>query len=933
MSYCNQDIPSFGQIVKLFRLKKGVNQKALAQKTKITVEQIGRIERGKTKDPQPSTIKALAKFFGIAKDPNFEKAPGCPSARIALYNNYELELEENIYLGEEHLYISSIGRLIHDVRRIIGLAVKEVADASQLSIRRITSIEQDEIANLLEEDLINLSKGFRLYQHPYNILVAEAKDEDKWGNALYEAVYNKGAYHAVQKVPSPAEDFKADICFGRQALVKQIVEMLAHESIGLYGLDGIGKTTLAKSIINEVKDSFVGGQAYVSLGSCSTEEEIQVELLSPFYHNGKDWIQKQFNVESELSRSIIHDAFEETFGTSTTNPKILIIDDVDPDHIPYLARLLNTYFQQSRALVISNKNIIKTLPLSMYPVPPISPMAAIQLLLHDNPIERDIKTQRELEELAQILTYHPLSLYIARYQIKPPRRGHMSPLRLLSIIREKILQFGDGKSGDSRLNRKYVDEKLGNSRLNQKYKEEGHQAVYRIAYENLPQKGTDTDVDAQKAFRQLCVFDESIPIIPSAALRSIWHEREDGELSDEPFYLLCDILEQSGLIQIEKQSDGIRVHALILHFSDECMSEQFETSERHLATIKHMKFYGLTSARLQEDTHSFYTATRAYREYSHRAQKNVAKNIRHLSTVDISDKNAEKVYVDFFESTAYFESINPLHAQERVIALTIVKNSEYRSVSENWALLHIGNAQMLQRNYASAKECYEEIVRNLRHRDSIPDITVCTPVHAAAYVGLANVQAHMLFSSSLLNENNFMTTVNFLKKAKYIARNLPDGEMMFYALSSLGDLYMSRFDREQGTSEPKILNRYRRNATHNYTNAFNLFRNKPTSHELREEKNSIPQTPKVFNPRLQVILYRKLGDVCAAESKFIEAVEYYQKSRELAYNIGFYQAMHDSYWREAQLCEQHDYKNRAQMLYEEAQVLKRLKLPTIDPLQ
>jgi len=856
--------------------------------------------------------------------------------------DYGLASFEDVHQEGRTIHVDWIGQLIYDVRHIIGLTPKAIAESGQLSESYVISLEQGGRLSPSKKYLIKIAKGLRLYEDEYSKLEIFSEDEEAWKNALHDAVYNKGAYYAVQKIPSPFEDFDPKEFYGREALIQQINNTITTNSVGLYGLDGIGKTMLAKAIVSKVQGQFSGGYAYISLHSYSTEEDIEAALIAPFYYNGNEWIRKQFNFEIDRARSIIGAAFEETFGESNTNPKILIVDDVEYAHIHCLNKILSTYFQQSRVIIISNKSILGYLSLSIFHVPPFSLEEALQLLLDNNHIEQSITTQRELEELAEAVTYHPLSLRIIRYLINPEWRYRRDPFSLLSQIKTEILRFGDGIfKRDNRITGDFTDKTIPEkhrfyeSATNEELLKEGHRAVFRIAYEGLAKVESSYELSVQEAFRTLCVFAESISVIPAAALRSIWHETEGGVLSVAQFNILCGSLEQSGLIQIDKQHDGIRIHALILHFADECMTKWGETGERHLATIKHMKFYGLTSSVLEEDARRFSTAARAYREYSHQIQKNVGKNIRQLATIDISDKVSERVYVDFFESIAYFEGINPLYAKEREIALTIIKNSEYRTVSENWALLHIGNAQMLQGRYESAQECYSQIVHDLRHHGSFPDITVSTSVHAASYIGLANAQANIFFQKNPLNEEDFTAAVTYLKKARHIAINLspPNGEMMFYALSSLGDLYMSRLDREQGMSEPKILNGYRQKATHNYTDAFNLFRSKPANHRLSREKAPIFQTPAVFNPRLQVILYRKLGDVCAAERKFIEAIDYYQRSRKLAQSIGFHQAIHDSYWREAELCDQYGYKNRAQMLYEEARVLKKLKLSAIELLQ
>ncbi len=84
---------------------------------------------------------------------------------------------------------------------------------------------------------------------------------NKTTNITYEA--KAESITSLHQIPSPPRDFT-----GREAEIKELMEMLEHGGVtisGLQGLGGVGKTTLALKLAEALKDKYSDAQFYLDL--------------------------------------------------------------------------------------------------------------------------------------------------------------------------------------------------------------------------------------------------------------------------------------------------------------------------------------------------------------------------------------------------------------------------------------------------------------------------------------------------------------------------------------------------------------------------------------------------------------------------------------------------------------------------------------------
>lgn len=83
---------------------------------------------------------------------------------------------------------------------------------------------------------------------------------------------------ALHQVPSPPRDFT-----GREAEIKELLEMLEHGGVtisGLQGLGGVGKTTLALKLTEALKDKYGDAQFYLDLKGASDQPTSAADALA-----------------------------------------------------------------------------------------------------------------------------------------------------------------------------------------------------------------------------------------------------------------------------------------------------------------------------------------------------------------------------------------------------------------------------------------------------------------------------------------------------------------------------------------------------------------------------------------------------------------------------------------------------------------------------
>lgn len=953
MSY---DRISFAELVLLLgRTKKRgwIRLKDLSDVSGVSVPILRKLLKCPEYLPTPKILRKLADAFEIDRDhpdrDSFLNAATDQSARDLLFNNHNLE-----DCCDDHHPYTSPGKCIHILKQYIELTTEQIAEDTNgieakrkvnilnrlEGFERIAKYESDEDDTetvtyskkrkyLSEGDASTIAKGLRLNnveENYKNLRLAISKpeenetdlDRDLYRKKILYFVLIEGAYHAPSNPPSvasfPPDNHPNPI--GRDELLSKIENALADTSVGLYGLEGIGKTWMARYVSKNTKDQmFPGGQAYITLKKCEDNERlIQQKILAPFYHKGHedddyqrgfDWVNKQFKYQN--GRSITIDSlFKETFDKDSVDPKLLIIDDVEEVHLPYLERIVSRYFHRSRAIIISKSRGSQSYQsIKFIEVEPLKLEDATTLLAWKCGFNNSVLRQERLKKLAQRLTCHPLSLWIANCKLRTAKRPEDLQYDLYDI-----LTFKKGT---------HKDERFGN---------DWHKAIFDSAYETLLERSATLT----KAFRALSVFSQSTSIIPKEILTMLWSDTPEGLLNDDQYRNICKGLEITGLIQVPERNSGIRVHSLVLYYANIRIAENYPredptgkrinenrnpneiAAEQVTVGLIHARFYSDSSAKVKEKVISSGTARDGLIEFADISPQ-VAKILQFLSKLAIDDKSSMELLNNFLESTTYLDFIHPANAKEREVlldkVLALIEKEPGSKHKVLWILLQRGNAQAIQGKYSDARKNYERVLQDLPYKDGIPDARQFTTAHASALIGLSNTIGYMLFGHNVENDtekveprvfdvNQFEQAEKYLEDAKYIAGNVKDREVRFFAECSYGDLYLCRFNYTTSEDENNLLNvSYLSEAAAHYRAAQILLTGKRRS--VGSSNLSSDGDSKLLNLRLEAILKRKFGDLCWAKGQFEEARNNYIESRELAKSVHYDLAVYHVYRKEAEV--------------------------------
>lgn len=939
-------VPPFGELVRFLRENricpltheiKRLTREELCQNPELglKVPTIEKIEQGDTKNSYKSTLEKLARGLGLEGDQKklFMRSPRDSAARKSLYESIQSALHEVRYVGPD------LNQLITTIREHIGLTRTQAAMQGSLGDRAFEWAEIETFKGTDSEHLNQIIDGLGLYEHVRNKLLKAvklptfAKREDAY-NEILNDVQEYGAYYAPLYRPLAPPIRDGFVLIGRDCLKENAKDTLLRlGSIAFHGPEGIGKTALAKDIAKELTDEFRGGQAYISLRGCK-ETQVQWKFLIKFYSsrefnraevNGgevdvrehytrdedtksKDWLEKQFRFENKNGVTI-DDHFLRTFPNCQNQPndrRLIIVEDVEEIHIPTLRDILDNYFEYSRVILISNKNVFtEHFPAAPFAVGPLEIDKAVELLHWKNDeLRKNIADSRSVkrtcETLAQRLTCHPLSLFQANCLIRSPQKD-FPPKKLVFDIESLIKNQGsEGKTKS--------DKRVASGQL----------VLFEQIYKSLLKQSTH----ACKAFRQLSAFAEFIPIIPKNALLNIWHDTPNGRLSDQEYDELCEQMEQVGLIDRTEGGD-IQIHSLCLHYATICMDDKGDGNEKYDAQHKHAKYYEHLAAQNSYPVNdpNFFTA--GYQFFA-REKENFDKARRFLLNNYQNDDELMNLLVSYVEQLTYPASVDPASARAIEQSLQAVEGNKHFTIDEKWRLLQEGNAQALQGKQEEAKETYQRIVLDLHQRE------YCTNIDAAALIGIANCMTYQLFKTAqhkntIHNEDTIKQITNLLEQAKVIAKAIEpsDRRAIFHAHISCIDVYLHRVEDEARGANRDALKEYYLAIANRYCHhARALFHPK---------HRSLTQAQKlhISDQRLLAVLERKVGDIYAAEGNVEDACDHYQKSRDIAEEIDYKIAIYFAYEKEAALLRKYGYQEDAQNLQEEAKALWELALSSV----
>lgn len=915
MSNNDQDVMSFKELLTLLMKKNNIKKKKLAEELDVDPRTIRNIQGIKEK---PGKLQAI--MLGRIAD-RLELSD--PSVREwFLRSPYDVDAREKLdaYVLSEahHIHRDSlppIAHLVFRIRDFIGLERKDVAKTKQEQLA-LSNLEEGRTQTIKPENSKEFAKRLRLHEDLYEKfleVVRRKRREEKKENAeesreiekLWSAVYKQGQYYALPSTPSIPP--VTERLYGRKELGGQIIDALQvdvaqQKAVCLYGPQGIGRTALALEIARRNRRRFPGGQVWVSLLGCEGGIAVKRAILEPFYNkqkgkeDGAIWLGKLVKQAEQANGEIarIDDVLNRTLKDELLEPCLLIIDDVLTNHIETVKEIVGgNKFCRVRFIVISDCDVLQNIGAWSFIIPPLSSRVAVAMLSKGVTAHVSTGSHSVFTKLALELYYYPPSLLLAREILRSNEETPNSLLLKLQGDRSSIL-VDESKNQENSLK----------TLVEQSAARKGFENLLSFVYERLSQ-------DTQRGFRQLSVFAETPTAIPLKALHAVWRSPNGNSLSLKEVHELCKILEKAGLIRMDKEDQGCKLHSLVLRFTRAKMKKDATPDEDLQTVLRHADYYGRLIANVDP------TLPESYLHFS-REKTNVAQARTNLIDLiaQASRTPTETNLAKFAEHTTYFESMSPSTALWRR-DLLVKSLDDVNATSISWLMLHLGNTYVLMANsrtrvlfYYDAIACYKTIVNFAQgSTKSATGAERYSRACAAAYIGLGSCYALLSdLAQDDPTDDMINVAIRYLEEGEDTARLHHDRELMFYALCSLGDIYLKKYDQ----------------AKHEETNADRLFAN-----AYFQQAQSFA----LKDLRLQAILERKLGDSCLVANDPSMAIQHYQSSRRIAEQIDDFLAIYHLYVKEATACQQEGKDQEAERLYQKAAILQaKLFLPDALPI-
>lgn len=347
---------------------------------------------------------------------------------------------------------------------------------------------------------------------------------------------------------------------GRQNLLSDLATRLkGGEKIALHGMGGVGKTTLATKLVEELEDFFTGG---IFWGMLDIEESTR-KILEAWGHECDPFLTERLPLDS-LASKVRHLLMEK----QELGPQLFVIDTTsktnDIHKLLKAARYIEKALppQHSLLILVRDRQLTQPFQVSEVFIPPLSPEESLEMFEKYAGIEAQEKLEAEPETVRALLDYLgylPLAIELAA--------------RLLRSSRGVERQFGVTPLFNRiKANLHVNDEDDIKSKL---------WAVLKSSYNNLSD-------DTKRVFRWLGVFspDESI------RLDSI-----EGVLNLKDFELDKHLLElvRHALLKLDNTPDEYssttskyHLHQLLNLFALEKITDANEESE---AKNAHLNYY------------------------------------------------------------------------------------------------------------------------------------------------------------------------------------------------------------------------------------------------------------------------------------------------------------------------------------------------------
>lgn len=370
------------------------------------------------------------------------------------------------------------------------------------------------------------------HKKPPNFVRSE---KDKWIHAVTE--YQAGrrpkpGTEKTKRIYKPAAP-PADLHFvGREKALKQITNKLKRERasiLAISGMGGIGKTALAKKVVEQVSKNYSGGIFWASLSEVNGEAT-PIFLTWASMCGIESFDDQDVADFAYLMRNIL------TTYVAEHGRILIVIDDVREEWLS-MAKLLQNAAPQNCSILITtrSKEIAKTLNAQLVNLGEMLPNEAIELLNRLIDLSLFEQEMLSIENLLDILGYLPLAIELAGKRIS---LEHNKPGFSLGMFLEAI-----------------------RSRAATKLMVKGHlglTATFLITYDNLQPQD-------QAVFRQTSIFATNLFSIDQAA--AITHI-ELGIIET----ILDDMVMQS-LLQWGSTKGDYVFHPLLKQFATQLFSK------------------------------------------------------------------------------------------------------------------------------------------------------------------------------------------------------------------------------------------------------------------------------------------------------------------------------------------------------------------------
>lgn len=319
---------------------------------------------------------------------------------------------------------------------------------------------------------------------------------------------------SLHQIPSPPRDFT-----GREAEIKELLEMLQHGGVtisGLQGLGGVGKTTLALKLAEALKDKYPDAQFYLDLKGADAKPLPAADALAH--------VIRAYHPTAKLPESV--DDLRKLYLSVLHNQRaLLLMDNARDEH------QVEPLIPPPGCLLMVTSRFHFTVPgLKVKNLDALLPEDAIKLLLEIAPRIGD-----QAAEIARLCGNLPLGLRLAASFLATRANFKVADyVRKLTDASERL---------------KLIDASLS------------------LSYELLGE-------DLQANWRALAVFPDSFN---QRAAGTVWNL--DEEQAQER---LGDLLNFS-LLEWSEETDRYRLHDLARVFGDSRLTEaeRFTHNQRH----------------------------------------------------------------------------------------------------------------------------------------------------------------------------------------------------------------------------------------------------------------------------------------------------------------------------------------------------------------